>query len=409
MKSLNRAVILLALFCLSAACAPQIITSVGTPPSSTATLNPPTPTAQPSPSSTLTFPPMASTVILARGDLARSGVFEFPAIRQLPRISWQAEFGDLFMGTPLVADKILYSGGSDGLLYAIDAETGDVRWSVGGFGVLETATAIAGGIIVAGGGNQRVFALDRWDGHRLWAFQTTAPVFTAPLIVGDTLFIITYDKLHVLDLQTGKVIWEINIGAEMTYISPPAFVDDTLFVAVGPKLYAFDVTTTQVRWTVNEKQPFWGLALSQSLVVVGNSDGDLHAYDQRTGEERWAFASRFGGPDEIWSSPAANGHIIYAGSRDRYVYAVDSETGQKLWEFKTNGDAVSDPVVSDGVLYVSDSNHYLPMGRRHLFALDAETGQLLWTYEITSTLLTTPALGSGVIYVTIAGAIIALQ
>jgi outer membrane protein assembly factor BamB len=341
--------------------------------------------------------------------VARTGVFNFPAIRQLPGVKWQTELDDLFMGTPLVADGVLYSGGSDGSLYALDAGTGEVLWSAGGFEIIETATAIAGDVIIGGGGNNLVRALDRRDGHPLWSFRATTFVFAAPLIVGDRIFIATYDKLHALDLQTGELLWEADTGDEMAFVSAPAFAGDTIFVASGPRLLAFDASTGEERWRVESATQFWGLALAPHLVLLGNSDGYLYAYDQASGRELWKYASRFGGPDDIWSSPAAAGDTVYVGSRDGFVYALDAATGRELWEFETSGDSVGDPVVSVDAVYVSDSNHLLPPGPRRLHALDAATGQPLWTYEVDSTLLTTPALGPGAIYVTITGAVIALE
>jgi outer membrane protein assembly factor BamB len=70
---------------------------------------------------------------------------------------------------------------------------------------------------------------------------------------------------------------------------------------------------------------------------------------------------------------------------------------------------VSEPTVSDGMVYVSDSSHEFPRGPRHLYALNAETGEELWTFEIVSTFLPAPALGEDTIYVTTAGEVIALQ
>lgn len=405
------------MLCFLLACAPRQSIPASLTPTATSTPIPtieasPTLTTQPSPSPvtpSLPAPSFGPQLVHYRGDAARSGAFDFPAIHQLPGLKWRTELDDLLLGTPLVADAVLYSGGSDGSLYALAAETGEVLWSAGGFGVIETATGIAGDVIIAGGGNNRVQALDRRDGDPLWSFRATTFVFAAPLIAGDKVFIVTYDKLHALDLQTGQVIWEADTSDEMAFVSAPAAAGDTIFVAAGPHLLAFDASSGDEHWRVESPTQFWGLALSPHLVLLGNSDGYLHAYDQATGQEAWKFASRFGGPNEIWSSPAVTGDTVYVGSRDQFVYALDANTGRKIWEFETAGDSVGDPVVSDDVVYVSDSNHLLPPGRRRLHALDAATGQPLWTYEVDSTLLTTPALGPGVVYVTITGAVIALE
>lgn len=77
--------------------------------------------------------------------------------------------------------------------------------------------------------------------------------------------------------------------------------------------------------------------------------------------------------------------------------------------FETGSDAVSEPLIADGVVYVSDSSHLFRMGKRHLYALDAAIGEDLWSFETTSTFLPAPELGKGVIFVTSTGEVIALQ
>ncbi len=62
---------------------------------------------------------------------------------------------------------------------------------------------------------------------------------------------------------------------------------------------------------------------------------------------------------------------LYRGN----AYALDAQTGEQFWAFKTAGQAVSEPVVADGIVYFSDSNHEFPRGPRHVYALDALTGE----------------------------------
>ena len=204
MKTLSRAISFCVLLCLLLACTPSGVAPVSSTPPAKHTAVPtieasPTGTSAPSPAPvtpTLPAPSFGPELLHYRGDVARSGVFNFPAIRQLPGVKWRTELDNLFMGTPLVADGVLYSGGSDGSLYALDAGSGEVLWAAGGFEIIETATAIAGDVIIGGGGNNLVQALDRRDGHPLWSFRATTFVFAAPLIVGGKVFIATYDKLH---------------------------------------------------------------------------------------------------------------------------------------------------------------------------------------------------------------------
>jgi len=343
-----------------------------------------------------------------RGDVERSGSYHYPAIRTLPRVKWTKSQGTLFMGTPLSTKGKVYSGGSDGTLYAFDSQTGSAIWSASGFDAIENATVIAGDMIVAGGGNGAVRALDRRTGKVIWSYDAGVMVSTAPLVVGDLVYVATFQGLHALDLKSGERKWLAPVGDAPTFVSYPASHNGAVFLSAGSTLYAFDAATGRERWRVSSPKQFWSLCLGDRLLYVGNSDGNLIAYDQTNGQERWRFKSSYPTADEIWSAPAVAAGLVYVGSRDQSMVAVDALTGEKRWGFRTSGESVGDPVVSGGIVYFSDSNHALPMGTRRLYALDAGTGTEMWRYEVRSTLLTTPALGQGVIYETITGQVMAL-
>jgi len=256
--------------------------------------------------------------------------------------------------------------------------------------------------------SRRVQALDRKDGSVRWTFDATAFVFAPPLVEGGVVYVATYDRLDALELATGRLLWSADTGEVMATVSAPALAGEAIFVASGTRLLAFARADGRVLWRVDAPASFWSLALDRELIYVGNSDGSFRAYDPATGVERWRFASAFG-REEIWSGPAIDHGLIYVGSRDRNLYALDARSGAPRWTFRTEGEAVGDPVVSNGMLYLSDSAHALPPGVRRLHALDASTGAEAWRWETTSTLLANPAPGKGALYVTVAGQVLALE
>jgi outer membrane protein assembly factor BamB len=190
-------------------------------------------------------------------------------------------------------------------------------------------------------------------------------------------------------------------------MGPPAYDQGVIYTTGGKLLLALDAQTGKEIWRTQKPEVFLGLAVANQTIYVGNWDQHLYAFDKATGKERWSFAAEAGGI--FWSAPAVDEKTVYGGNIDKYIYALDSQTGELRWKFKTGGDAVSEPLVSDGVVYVSDSSHDTPRGARHLYALDAETGGSLWTFETVSRFLPAPALDNGVIYVTTTGEVFALK
>lgn len=372
-----------------------ILTSCTSQVSSTPTVEAVTPTSA----------PLASDIVLFRGNEQRTGVYDFPAIRQQPQIKWQTKVSETWLMPPMFADGTLYTGSGDGILYALDTETGKQLWSASGFGQLESTGAITGDKIITAGFSNLVEALNRHTGDVLWAFRTHYFVQGSPLIVNDRVILATDHEVYALDVNSGKLIWQASTGNEGAYMGSPAYDNGVIYTTGGRLLLALEADTGKEIWRIEKDEMFLGLAVANGLIYVGNWDHNLYAFDQSTGEERWKFK----GGGEFWSAPALTKDIVYAGNMDRFAYALNAQTGELLWSYQTGGGAVSEPMISGDVVYVSDSSHEFPRGARHLYALDAVTGEELWVFETVSTFLPAPVLGDGVIYLTSTGNVIAIQ
>jgi outer membrane protein assembly factor BamB len=343
-------------------------------------------------------------ITLYRGNAQRTGVFDFPAIRQQPDIAWQTKVSSTWLMPPVLADGTLYTGSGDGVIYALDVNTGQEIWSTGGFGQLENSGAVAGDILVVGGYDQRVRALDSHTGEVLWSFGTSSFVQASPLIVDDLVYIATDHALYALDLHSGELKWETRTGDEGAYIGPPAYEDGIIYTTGGKYLLAVESASGTDLWRIQGNDAFTALAVANQMIYVGNFDGSFYAFDQETGEEKWKFR----GGSIFWAGPAVEGDTVYTGN-ENIVYALHAQTGEQLWSFEAGSKSVSEPTLSDGVVYVSDSSHEFPRGPRHLYALDAETGEKLWTFETVATFLPAPAVGEAAIYVTTTGEVYALE
>ena len=71
---------------------------------------------------------VANAQSMFRGDAAHSGVYRAEAPRELHRIKWRFPTGDRIVSSPILKGDVVYFGGDDGGLYALDARTGTVRW-----------------------------------------------------------------------------------------------------------------------------------------------------------------------------------------------------------------------------------------------------------------------------------------
>jgi outer membrane protein assembly factor BamB len=112
--------------------------------------------------------------------------------------------------------------------------------------------------------------------------------------------------------------------------------------------------------------------LGKTLVYVGNSAGDMSAYDTKTGDRIWVYPTGAA----IQSTAAVSAGVVYVGSGDHYLYALDAASGALRCRFLTGGVISSSPAVvnPDGtgrVVYVGDNGLSGNDDGGHLWAINA--------------------------------------
>ena len=122
-------------------------------------------------------------------------------------------------------------------------------------------------------------------------------------------------------------------------------------------------------------------AFADGVVYAADRRGTVKAVNADDGKEVWSvnLAEKQG-----WmSSPPAllsggvtvQGGHVYVGSEKAQVYALNTSDGTVAWQTSVAGEALSRPVVSDGVVLIHTSNGQLQ-------ALDQASGAVKWTVNL---------------------------
>ena len=142
-------------------------------------------------------------------------------------------------------------------------------------------------------------------------------------------------------------------------------------------------------------------AFAGGSLFVGSQDGTVYSLQADSGCIRWTFRAgaevRTGITLAPWQDRQAKGegeteHLAFFADLVARVYAVDTATGKEKWRVKVddhpNATVTAQPVLFDGVLYVSVSSlEVVPAAdpayacctfRGAVVALDADTGELIW-------------------------------
>lgn len=150
--------------------------------------------------------------------------------------------------SPTIADGIVYFGSEDGILYALDMESGEEKWR---FAAAVDALAIL----------SRVFS-----------------TFPAPSFFNRTVYF--GDRfLHAVDAKTGQEKWRFEQAVGM--FTSPAIAEGVVYVANSNSgLYAIDGETGRAKWTwgtPSQTGVFTSPAIADGVIYFGSHDGALYA------------------------------------------------------------------------------------------------------------------------------------
>ncbi|MGW3724415.1 serine/threonine-protein kinase [Streptomyces sp. NPDC000851] len=235
---------------------------------------------------------------------------------------------------PALHDGTVYVW-QDARLRALDARTGDERWSYpigdaascGGVPV-RVAPASDGYVYVSAG--TRVLAVDVAGGHVRWHFEAPAvflspPAFApGPAVTGGGVYLADYlGTVYALDATDGRDRWRIATESRAS-VEPVLVAAGHVHVGSGTGLYTLDAVTGTPKWRFQAGGDIVGApSVAEGRIHFGSTDHLLYTLKADDGRLRWKLAT--GG--EITGSPVVKDGIVYACSKDRCVYALDAEKG----------------------------------------------------------------------------------
>jgi len=89
----------------------------------------------------------------------------------------------LAASSPALWGGMVYVGSLDGSLYAVDASTGKLRWSLRTGGEVTSSPAIAAdGTLYVGSHNGNLYAVDGRTGQVRWKYHSAGPIYSSPAI-----------------------------------------------------------------------------------------------------------------------------------------------------------------------------------------------------------------------------------
>jgi len=297
------------------------------------------------------------------------------------QLAWKDPTSDVVGGPPAVVDGVVYGASYDGFVHAWEVRTGKELWSSALSEQRDPfAPSVAHGMVYVGdssGGS--VYALNARTGTIVWSVDVGG-VEWAPLVEGNVVYVASGlgGYAYAFDAYTGEQLWKTYTTDAA---SAPTYSRGTVYLETltQPSLLAIDARTGSILWGIGIIN-FCGMApiVSDDTVYFcsqGTEFGssNLRAVDARTGRARW----RVRNPAELFVQPTLTSGILYIaglpfGGSSSTVYAIDADTGARLWTSRLDEMRLGAISGANGVLYsVTDGG---------LVALSASDGTELWSY-----------------------------
>jgi outer membrane protein assembly factor BamB len=180
--------------------------------------------------------------------------------------------------TPAITSERIYFGGLDGIIYALDAQSGKLAWKKELGGRVTTSLAVRGHDLYVGTAKRHVYRLDTDSGNVLGNFATESEPRWHLTLAEDSLVVFVGDEiLASLDLSLKNLRWSAEASKEWTSARPYLWQG---FVLAGDRreLVAFRSSDGAREWSHKFPETIRGIGTSEEVLYVGSLKGPVFAY-----------------------------------------------------------------------------------------------------------------------------------
>ena len=330
------------------------------------------------------------------------------------------------LNPPLVIGDTIYFGSYDGNFYALDVESGYMRWVFKSGAEINSIPYADNEKVYFGSKDGKLYALSLETGEEVWSFRTRSQINSLVQRYGDYIvFVGDADAIYFLS-PDGEEQFKINNPGwyNFTFI----IEDDVMYMATGPRVEMvgpYDIYKKEFLWFMSyyDIDAIW-YSFSPTrgdLIFMGTADlvyGEIvlgyHAMNRHTGELVWQKyingilnynLSENDIIDYFWKNcdildfmaPAVwRDTIIFSGG-DCTARSFYAQTGELKWEQVFDLPVSSPPTLADDRVYFGLlGDDYNPS---RLVCISARDGRLLWQMETEGAVLSAPVIaGKRVIF-----------
>jgi outer membrane protein assembly factor BamB len=224
------------------------------------------------------------------------------------------------------------------------------------------------GLVYVGYRREDLVALDAETYTEVWRLDTTAGVWTAPLLHEGVLYVPSIDhNLYAVDAETGVVQWQVNLEGGIS--ATPLLYNDFLYVG------SFSHKLFKISLDGEIALSFTGNSWLWSTPVISESVGASPINDEATVDAEATEDVSAEATEEPTTAPVemtdTGSAILYYSDLDGYVYALNADTLSLIWQTRPASRGIRPaPLLVNGFLIVASRDGIV-------YWLDPNTGATL--------------------------------
>jgi len=327
---------------------------------------------------------------------------------------------------PIVLGDTIYFGSTDGNFYALDIESGYMRWVFKTGGSINSVPTADESKVYVGSNDGKVYALSRDRGELVWSFQTDSTV-QSTIIRSEDYVIAISDAGHLFALSPdGRE--EFSLPNPVWHYFTFQVYKGVIYFVPGPlsdphSLSVYDIRSRDYLWIlptyIFDAVWYSFAAIHNDSLHFSTSDPhgsywefDYHSYDRETGKVIWKYSdlSSWGKnvPSNLYRlyeqnlklldymAPAIWKNLVIYTSGDAVVRTFNANTGRIAWQREFDTYTTSAPTVAGDFVYFGLSGYNDATGEKkpRLVCLSARNGKLMWELETEGALLSAPVVAN---------------
>lgn len=248
----------------------------------------------------------------------------------------------------ILNNKTIYHQDSKGVLMAIDAKTGDIKWISKGIGRWVKEPIFENGIIYIAS-SYGLISLSEKTGEKRWSIKKSNWNFIIPEIIShNTDYIIAYESnkmLFSIAKEDGKINWmkEMKVNSAITS-------DSTVICTTNNKLIYFNMmsgeeeSSTRFKYNLmllNYNNKTYGVSSNGSVFSIKNSQVE------KLYEDKYAYTSVI--------SISENSIVIQGSSTFGRIelFSFDLDRNKLEWERRISRPLVIKPIYKDDYIFIT--------------------------------------------------------